>query len=155
MVNIIVNRVTSLELILGVSTISKVDRLCLALLIKYHLTIGITHNGRVWTTHTRNFSLGIFRILIHALIPEAVNRSESTVQLDMSEIRPVLIIKLTIHVIEHCLIHLRDLILVVGECNIEVKRCRTNPQYLVTVDVKLPTHILHVTHILIRQGRKA
>ena len=118
------------------------------MLVENDVAILIASHRCIRTADALDFCLGIVRVLINTLVTETVDASQCTVQLDSGQITAVVTVKLRIEVRQTGLVHRGDLVLVVGKGDVEVCRELTGLDDTATVQVELPSDILHVTGIL-------
>ena len=112
----------------------------------------VANNWSVGSADTGNLGGCVVRILIDALVAEAVDATHSTIELYTREVGAVVAVKLVVEACQTRFIHSGDLVLVIGESEVDVEAELLVADDAVTVDVELPTDVLHVADVLIGEG---
>ena len=111
----------------------------------------VAHHGGVGAADAGHFLSTVVAVLVDALVAEAIDAAQGGVQLHARHVRTVLAVELIVQRGQTGLVHRGDLVLVVGKGDVEVGRELAGLDDAVTVEVELPSHVLHVTHILVGQ----
>ena len=154
MVDVLVFGITATELIVN-RTDTEHDGLGLSVLVENHDVILIASHRSIGTADAGHLLGAVFRVLINALVAETVDTTESTVQLNTCQVRAITAVKLIVQSGQTGLVHSSDLVLVVSEGDVEVEGHLADSHDVVTIEVELPTDVLHVTNILIGQCGEA
>ena len=152
MVNVLILRITTLELIIY-RTSTEHDRFGQSVFVKNDIAILIAGHWCIRTTDTLHFCFSIVRVLIDTLVTETVDATQSTVQLHAGQVGTILAVELVVEICQTGFIHRCYLVLVVGKCDVEVCRELARLDDAVTIQVELPADVLHVTGILPAQVR--
>ena len=150
MVDVIVDGITTLELVVY-ATGAEHHGLRHVVLVENHNAVFVAGNRCIGAADALHLFGRVVTVLIDTLVAESVDATQGSVQLYTGQVRAVLAVELFVEAGQTGLFHRSNLVLVVSKRDVEVGRELADLDDAVTVQVELPTDVLHVTDVLIGQ----